>query len=97
MNPPGLIIFEGVNAAGTSEVCNEYLRTPIHRGVAAMLLAFPGNTPGTLGHLVCQLHHDTRSIGVEQLTSASLQALHIAAHLDAIESVITPTLELGKQ
>lgn len=96
MNPPALIIFEGVDAAGKSAVCNEYLKALIHHGIAAKLLAFPGNTPGTLGHLVYQLHHDTRSMGVEQLTAASLQALHIAAHLDAIESVITPTLEAGE-
>lgn len=96
MNSPGLIIFEGVDAAGKSAVCNEYLKSLIHHGIAAKLLAFPGNNPGTLGHLVYQLHHDTHSMGVERLTAASLQALHIAAHLDAIESVITPTLEAGE-
>lgn len=96
MNTPRLIIFEGVDAAGKSAVCNEYLKALVHHGIAAKLLAFPGNTPGTLGHLVYQLHHDTRLMGVERLTATSLQALHIAAHLDAIESVITPTLEAGE-
>ncbi len=93
MNPPRLIIFEGVDAAGKSAVCNGYLKMLIQHGIAAKLLAFPGNAPGTLGHLVYQLHHAPLSMGVEQLTAASLQALHIAAHLDAIESVITPMLE----
>ena len=96
MNPPRLIIFEGADAAGKSAVCNEYLKALLPQGIAAKLLAFPGNRPGTLGRLVYQLHHDTRSMGVERLTAASLQALHIAAHLDAIESVIVPTLEAGE-
>lgn len=96
MNPPPLIIFEGADAAGKSAVCDEYLKALISQGIAAKLLAFPGNSPGTLGHLVYQLHHEAHSMGVERLTAASLQAMHIAAHLDAIESVIVPTLEAGE-
>lgn len=95
MSPPRLIIFEGVDAAGKSAVCDGYVKALIQNGISAKLLAFPGNTPGTLGHLVYQLHHGTCSKGVEQITATSLQALHIAAHLDAIESVIVPTLEAG--
>lgn len=96
MNLPRLIIFEGADAAGKSTVCDEYLKALAPQGIAAKLLAFPGNCPGTIGHLVYQLHHDPHSMGVERLTAASLQALHIAAHLDAIESVIVPTLEAGE-
>lgn len=96
MSSPSLVIFEGVDAAGKSTICGKYLKGLVHKGVNAKLMAFPGNTPGTLGHLVYKLHHDVSTVGVDRLTSASLQALHIAAHLDAIESVIVPTLEAGE-
>ncbi len=92
----GLIVFEGVDAAGKSTVCARYLGALVDRGVTARLLSFPGKEPGTLGNLVYQLHDDPQSKGVGRLTSASLQALHIAAHLDAIETVIVPSLEAGE-
>ncbi len=65
-------------------------------GVRASLLSFPGKTEGTLGELVYRLHHKPTDFGVERLTSSSLQALHVAAHLDAIETVILPRLECGE-
>jgi len=96
MLAPQLIVFEGVDAAGKSAVCAEYLSVLKMRGISARLLSFPGKTPRTLGQLVYALHHDAPSLGVDHLTPASLQALHIAAHLDAIESVIVPSLEAGE-
>lgn len=96
MKIPKLIIFEGVDAAGKSTVCEHYLQALALRGLAARLLSFPGKEPGTLGELVYQLHHSPQSKGVDSLTSASLQALHIAAHLDAIEEEIIPSLEAGE-
>jgi len=96
MNRPRLIVFEGVDAAGKSTVSAEFLKRLLNQGEAAKRLTFPGRDPGTLGNLVYQLHHDPLSQGVERLSPASLQALHIAAHLDAIETVIAPTLEAGE-
>jgi thymidylate kinase len=96
MSPPQLIIFEGVDAAGKSTVCGQFLSALKGRNLPARFLSFPGKTPRTLGHLVYRLHHDPSSVGVDGLTPASLQALHIAAHLDAIESVIVPCLEAGE-
>jgi len=96
MSIPRLIIFEGVDAAGKSTVCRQYLSRLQADHLQARLLSFPGKTPRTLGHLVYILHHDARSMGVDGLTPASLQALHVAAHLDAIESVIVPALESGE-
>jgi thymidylate kinase len=92
----GLIVFEGVDAAGKSTVCARYLEVLVDHGVIARLLSFPGKEPGTLGNLVYQLHDNPQSKGVDRMTSASLQALHIAAHLDAIETVIVPSLEAGE-
>jgi thymidylate kinase len=97
MKRPQLIVFEGVDAAGKSTICSSFLDALISNGVIARLLSFPGKEPGTLGHLIYEVHHDPESKGVErQLTAASLQALHIAAHLDAIESVIVPSLQAGE-
>jgi thymidylate kinase len=70
-----------------------YLR---ERGKDCELLTFPGKEPGTLGGLVYGLHHDPARYGVESLTPASRQALHIAAHLDAIERRILPALRNGR-
>jgi thymidylate kinase len=96
MSAPQLIIFEGVDAAGKSAVCAQYLSSLRDLGIPAKLLSFPGKALRTLGHLVYTLHHDPPSVGVDRLTPASLQALHIAAHLDAIETVILPSLEAGE-
>lgn len=96
MTEPQLIVFEGVDAAGKSTVCSEYLACLQTRGIPAKLLSFPGRTPQTLGSLVYTIHHEPIRIGVESLTPLSLQALHIAAHLDAIETLIIPSLEAGQ-
>jgi thymidylate kinase len=58
--------------------------------------AFPGNAPGTLGKLVYDLHHNPRQFGIAHLASSSLQMMHVAAHLDAIEGWITPARENGR-
>jgi dTMP kinase len=64
-------------------------------GVASVSLAFPGNEPGTLGHLVYQIHHAPESLGVASISALALQTLHVAAHFDAIERQILPALEEG--
>lgn len=96
MPAPQLIIFEGVDAAGKSAVCGRYLLSLENVGISAKLLSFPGKASGTLGSLVYRLHHSPMSVGVNRLTPASLQALHIAAHLDAIETEIVPSLNAGE-
>jgi thymidylate kinase len=96
MSAPRPIVFEGVDAVGKSAVCARYLSCLRDRGVSARLLLFPGKVPRTLGYLVYTLDHHPRSLGVDRLTPTSLQVLHVAAHLDAIETVILPSLEAGE-
>jgi thymidylate kinase len=91
-----LYIFEGVDGAGKSAISTAFADGLLRKGLVVRHLAFPGNTPETLGHLVYQIHHDPKDFGVGLLAPASLQALHIAAHLDAIESVIIPALRNGE-
>lgn len=61
-----------------------------------MSYAFPGKDAGTVGALVYQLHHDCRALGVTEIAEASLQALHIAAHIDAVQRTILPRLDAGE-
>jgi dTMP kinase len=42
------------------------------------------------------MHHHPRSVGMERLMPTSLQVLHVPAHLDAIETLILPSLEAGE-
>jgi thymidylate kinase len=51
---------------------------------------------GSLGKFIYDLHHDPRTAGIESVNPASLQVLHIAAHIDAIESKILPALNAGR-
>jgi dTMP kinase len=59
-------------------------------------LAFPGREPGTLGKLVYDIHHDPKSFDIPRMAEAAKQALHVAAHLDAIERRIGPLLHEGE-
>jgi thymidylate kinase len=61
-----------------------------------LALAFPGRSEATLGELVYRIHHSPNSLGLTKgLTATALQTLHIAAHIDAIQSGIIPALEMG--
>lgn len=97
MNLKGkLFVFEGPDAAGKSSLSEHFVDWIQRDGKAVESLSFPGMTPGTLGDLVYRIHHDPLSLSLERLTASSLQALHIAAHLDTIETKIIPSLEAGK-
>ncbi|MBP7677875.1 MAG: hypothetical protein KBB14_16300, partial [Thermoanaerobaculia bacterium] len=87
-------MFEGPDGVGKSTIAAEFTRR-LSQDRPAVLLSFPGREPGTLGHHVYKLHHAPARFGVERLSAASLQLLHIAAHLDAIEARIAPLLEAG--
>src|SRR5439155_12811025 len=59
-------------------------------------VSFPGREIGTLGKLVYEIHHDAAKAGVKAIDPTSLQLLHIAAHIDAIEARILPALKQGR-
>src|SRR5262245_56005624 len=93
MSTPGrLIVFEGPDSVGKSTLAREVAAVLGGRGTPCDLLAFPGREPGTLGHHVHQLHHDPRRFGVAGIPPASLQLLHVAAHVDAVANRILPAL-----
>ena len=90
-----LIVFEGPDAVGKSTLV-QYLRILLKQErLSNEILSFPGDRPGTIGKLVYDLHHAPGKFGIEQISSIGLQALHIAAHLDAITQTILPALNSG--
>jgi thymidylate kinase len=90
-----LLVFEGPDGVGKSTLVKETEKILALRGVQYEALSFPGKDPGTVGWVVDQIHHNPALFNVTALTPLSLQALHIAAHLDHIESRILPALERG--
>jgi dTMP kinase len=90
-----LIVFEGVDGIGKSTLSKEVAVLLAKWKIPSVLLAFPGNEVGTLGHLVYRIHHDPGSFGLSFVSALAMQTLHIAAHFDAIERNILPELEAG--
>jgi len=90
-----LFVFEGIDGVGKTTIAKEFRELLQAAGNEVHTFAFPGNSLNTLGKLVYRLHHVPHELGVENLTAASLQTMHIAAHLDTIEARIIPLLERG--
>lgn len=91
-----LVVFEGPDGVGKSELAARFESWLVEHGFPAQLLSFPGKEEGTVGKLVYDLHSDPARFDVTGLTAASLQALHIAAHLDAIERRIIPVIKSNR-
>lgn len=92
----GLIVFEGSDGTGKSSICANLVARLKKTGRNALLFSFPGKEVGTLGKVVYDMHGRPSEFGVHEMTPTSLQCLHIAAHLDAIESRILPALSDDK-
>lgn len=95
-HPGRLIVFEGPDGVGKSTIAGRIARSLEPRGQPTVLVTFPGQEAGTLGRLVYDLHHDPSRFGVGGISPIGKQAMHIAAHLDAIERVIRPAMRSGK-
>lgn len=91
-----LIVFEGPDGVGKSTLANAVTQILREQGQRCRLMSFPGRDDGTLGQLIYRLHHDPASVGVNVVSDTARQALHVAAHIDALERVILPTLASGE-
>ena len=91
-----LYVFEGADGCGKTTLASRLACWLSEKGIAVDLLAFPGREAGTLGQHVNVLHHDPGAFGIRELFPASLQLLHVAAHLDTIERRIRPALASGR-
>lgn len=88
-----LIVFEGPDGVGKTTVAEAVARLLREGDESVEYLSFPGRETGTVGELVYKIHHDAISLGVTLAPHpVSLQVMHIAAHIDAIENRIVPLL-----
>lgn len=90
-----LFVFEGPDGVGKSTVIGEVEKRLHRAGERCTRLAFPGKEPGTLGLHIYDVHHQPGHFGVRSMSPLSLQLLHVAAHVDAIERRILPVLQQG--
>ena len=90
-----LIVFEGPDGTGKTTLIEGFAQMRRRLGDKVIVAEFPGRAPGTLGHHVYRVHHNPRQFNIEHLDPASLQVLHVAAHIDAITNVIRPSVESG--
>ena len=91
-----LIVFEGPDGVGKSTLSSALAGMLTELSVPCDHLAFPGNEEHTLGRLVYDFHHAPMQFGVDEVIPASVQMLHVAAHLDMIERRIMPALSEGR-
>ena len=91
-----LIVFEGPDGVGKSTLAKAVTQILREHGQRCRLMSFPGRDEGTLGQLIYRLHHDPASVGVNVVSETARQALHVAAHIDALERTILPTLASGE-
>lgn len=90
-----LIVFEGPNEVGKTTVSRELSKKLNSRGRLCEWHSFPGQAPGTLGQHIYNLHHQPEIFGLSEIQPSAMQALHIAAHLEAIEHSVLPKLGVG--
>lgn len=90
-----LFVFEGPDGVGKTTLVQNAINFLHFHEVPLTNFSFPGNIPGTLGHMVYKLHHAQKELHIVEITPLALQAMHIAAHLDTIESRIKPAINEG--
>jgi dTMP kinase len=91
-----LFVFEGPDGVGKTTLASNFAEHIVARGIDCEYMSFPGREVGTLGHHVYELHHDAARFGIASIQPLSVQVLHIAAHIDAIETRILPLLNSGR-
>ena len=94
--PGDLFVFEGLDNTGKTSLSRQFASLLRSQGKRCHHWALPGHDRGTLGKVVYDFHHAPEVFGTRACHPASLQALHVAAHIDAIEERILPALEAGE-
>ena len=91
----GLFVLEGPDGSGKTTLSLELVNYLSRQGLECEYHAFPGRELGTIGRHIWDFHHSLDLARVKSITTSSLQLLHVAAHLDAIERAILPVLKKG--
>lgn len=90
-----LFVIEGASEVGKTTLAHRLAESLSEEDLSCRVVAFPGNSTGTLGNLVKRVHENPPAFDVQDIEPVSLQMLHVAAHIDAIEGRIRPLLEEG--
>ena len=90
-----LIVFEGPDGVGKTTLAKALTTRLEELGIPCVYQSFPGHERGQIGSLVYGIQHDPEEFGIQHITPTALQTLHVAAHIDAIESQILPRLKNG--
>ena len=91
-----LLVLEGPDGVGKTTLCAGLAEQLQSRGHDLLQLSFPGKQSGSLGELVYRVHHEQGPVRVTDMSMLAKQALHVAAHIDAIDRQILPALEEGR-
>lgn len=91
-----LFVFEGPDGTGKTTLSQEFSDYLNSIDQECSYFSFPGNSSGTLGKHIYEIHHELSDVGINTINPTSLQLLHVASHIDAIESEILPELRTGK-
>lgn len=90
-----LYVFEGIDGVGKTTL-SQRVRDQLNlAGGQCVLMTFPGQEIGSLGRHVYDLHHNPSHFNVREIHPTSRQLLHIAAHIDTIETRILPAIHAG--
>ena len=93
--PGQLFVFEGADGVGKSALSKSFAARLRESGIRCEWVAFPGSLPKSLGDHIYRVHHDPSQFDITTMAPSAKQLLHIAAHVDAIESRIIPLLRDG--
>ena len=94
--PGQLLIFEGPDGTGKTTLSLRLVEWLTSQGNRARYVSSPGRIEGSLGDLVYNLHHSPEQYGLHGVTPAAKQLLHVAAHIDALQTTIIPALKSGE-
>lgn len=91
-----LIILEGPRGIGKSTV-SDALAAELKKNNFARVLqrSFPGDVEKTIGSLVYNIHHNQDLYLDRKIAPLSLQMLHVASHIDNLQTEIIPELNKG--
>jgi thymidylate kinase len=94
--PGQLLIFEGPDGTGKTTLSLRLVEWLTAQGQRARYVSSPGKTEGSLGELVYNVHHFPERYGLHGIVPSAKQLLHVAAHIDALHTIIIPALESGE-
>jgi len=90
-----LFVFEGPDGVGKTTIVSALKERLVGSDTRFEFMSFPGRQEGTLGSVIYDIHHYPERFGISEMSELAKQALHIAAHIDAIETRIKPLLRAG--